>query len=78
MSIRLLALELYRAKQKVDGVQRQMQKLQQDSADGQKHNLQRELDEALKEYNMIKKMFEARKNAANTSFISDRYYRGMK
>ncbi len=74
MSIRLLAIELYRAQQKVDVLEKQIE------SDSNKQNQDKlnELREARKEYLMIKKMFESRKKAASSDSILKTYYRGMK
>jgi len=72
MSIRLLAIELYRAQQNVEKLQKKLGEEPREQA------LEQQLADARKEYVTIKKMFEARKNAANSSALTTRYYRGMK
>jgi len=72
MSIRLLAIELYRAQQNMDKLEKML--VEEPHA----QSVEKQLAEARKEYNTIKKMFEARKNAANSSALTTRYYRGMK
>lgn len=74
MSIRLLAIELYRAQQNLEKIQKKIA----ERPYAQEQSLEKQLAEARKEYNTIKKMFEARKNAANSSALNTRYYRGMK
>jgi len=72
MSIRLLAIELYRAQQNLEKLEKKL--VEEPHA----QSVEEQLAEARKEYNTIKKMFEARKNAANSSALTTRYYRGMK
>ena len=73
MSIRLLALELYRAKKNVESLQKELEQTTAKDAG----ILADQLREAVKEYEVIRKMFEAKKTAGSTS-ITSRYYRGMK
>ncbi len=59
MSIRALALELYRAQQRVD----QLQKRHDAAAQVEKAELGRELKFAQKELEMLRKMMDGRKEA---------------
>jgi len=56
MSIKALALELYRAQQKVDMIQK---KIEMHSGEEQK-NLRNELETAKKEWQMLRKMLDGR------------------
>jgi len=60
MSIRALALELYRAQQRVD----QLQKRHDAAAPDEKADLGRELKFALKEQEMLRKMMEGKKDSS--------------
>ena len=57
MSIRALAIELYRVKKQVEALERTFQA----ASEGEKTRLLPELNEARKEYRLIKKMFDAKK-----------------
>lgn len=61
MSIRALALELYRAQQAVDTLQKALNS----AAPAEKEGVARELREAQRELEMLRKMLEGRKESGS-------------
>ena len=61
MSIKALALELYRAQQKVSAREKELE----DAALGERDAVRRTLDEARREYSMLRKMMDGEKETSS-------------
>lgn len=63
MSIKLLAVELYRAQQKVDSIQKEIEKADYK----EQESLKSELKVARKEWQMLRKMLDGQKESGSLS-----------
>ena len=69
MSIKALALELYRAQQKVDMIQKKIEA----GSSGEQKKLENELKIAQKEWQMLRKMLDGQKESGSFRKLFDKF-----